>query len=263
MNLGDFLDKNATLILEIAPDPVFIITKDGKYWRNRAARDLFPDVESYPFRKRFSGDSHVYKWETADGKKTFSIKVKEIDSVFVHYLEDVTELEESKEQAAKDPLTGLNNRRYMDDIIKRETSRVKRSGGKLSALMIDFDHFKSVNDELGHAVGDKALQELGEIIQKNIRDFDIPFRYGGEEFLIIFPTASSEDASFIAERIRREVEEHTFPCKDNGFKCTISGGICQHSPELDQAEFIDRADKALYQSKKHGRNQITVSSSRR
>ena len=168
-------------------------------------------------------------------------------------------IKELEEQTSTDCLTGLNNRRNMEKIITREISRARRNGGKLSILLLDFDHFKCVNDRYGHLVGDSALQELAKLILREIRNIDIAFRYGGEEFLIVFPDTNAIEAKTIAERLRKSTEKHAFAGAGENFNCTISGGIAEIIlPDESQKSLIDRADKALYQSKQYGRNMIAI-----
>ncbi|MBT4277940.1 GGDEF domain-containing protein [Candidatus Falkowbacteria bacterium] len=169
----------------------------------------------------------------------------------------VAELEAER---GKDPLTGLNNRLRMDKIIAREISRVTRNGNdKLSVLMLDIDNFKKINDEYGHFVGDEVLKKVACFIKEIIRKADVPFRYGGEEFLILLPDTFVKGAKLFAERIRLAIKEHTFYCTIKGsFNCTISGGVAGWDYHQTQDTLMKRADDALYQSKHNGRNRITV-----
>lgn len=170
-------------------------------------------------------------------------------------------IKELEEQVGTDCLTGLNNRRNMKKIIAREINRACRNGGKLSVLLLDLDHFKHVNDRHGHLIGDIALQELAKLILREIRNIDIAFRYGGEEFLIVFPDTDAHEAKIIAERLRKSVEKHDFIGTTENFNCTISGGIAEANIILideSQKSLINRADKALYKSKQNGRNRITI-----
>ncbi len=189
--------------------------------------------------------------------ETFKKRIEELEQNNSSLRQKIVELEE---QVGKDALTGINNRTHMEKIISREMSRVTRYNRKLSIIMLDFDHFKKINDRFGHTVGDAALKELSMFIKEIIRETDVPFRYGGEEFLILLPNTTAEQAKLFAERIRLAIEKHTFQCKLKGeFECTISAGIAEcDRNDPSPVNFISRADVALYESKESGRNRVTV-----
>lgn len=154
-----------------------------------------------------------------------------------------------------DPLTGLLNRRYIEERLGEELNRAGRTGDPLSILMLDVDEFKSYNDRFGHPAGDAALRIIGDILARNLRGADVAARYGGEEFSVLLPETTSEEAVAIAERIRKQVEQTEFPKR----KVTVSIGICSLSEMITTADrLIDAADKALYRSKNEGRNRINV-----
>lgn len=168
-------------------------------------------------------------------------------------------IKELEKQAVTDSLTGLiNNRQTMESIFERESKRAIRYERFLSVLILDLDHFKQVNDSMGHPMGDKVLKTVAGLISTTIRGVDIACRYGGEEFLVFFPETHGYRAIKIAERIREVIQAYCFSCADKRFNCTISGGIAVYNGENTLAELIERADKALYQSKENGRNRISV-----
>jgi diguanylate cyclase (GGDEF)-like protein len=152
-----------------------------------------------------------------------------------------------------DALTGLLNRRYLEERFTEEIKRSNRTGEAISFVMLDVDEFKSYNDKFGHPAGDEALRIVGRVLKDTLRGADVPARYGGEEFAILLPQTTAEEAETIAERIRRNVELTEFPKR----KVTISVGIASRTAVLNNVpDLIDAADKALYQAKRLGRNQV-------
>jgi diguanylate cyclase (GGDEF)-like protein len=162
--------------------------------------------------------------------------------------------------AAIDPLTGAYNRRFGLARLREELGRSRRSNAPLGALMLDVDHFKSVNDTYGHLVGDRVLTSIVRCIRTILREGDVLIRYGGEEFLVLLPAAAKADVSRIAERMRRIVEETPVHEGDQEIHVTISLGGTSY-PELDVADdeaLISRADQAMYAAKQAGRNRVVV-----
>ena len=154
-----------------------------------------------------------------------------------------------------DPLTGLLNRRYIEERLVEEINRSDRSGEPVTLLMLDVDEFKSYNDRYGHPAGDEALEMIGQILRENLRGADVAARYGGEEFSVLLPETNLEEAQTIAERIRRHVEDTKFPKR----KVTVSIGIATLGGTLDDKErLIKAADDALYAAKRAGRNNIQM-----
>jgi len=162
--------------------------------------------------------------------------------------------------AIMDPLTNLFNRRRFETILASEFKRADRYQSPLTCIMIDIDHFKLVNDTFGHQAGDVVLKEAAQIIQTAIREVDTAARWGGEEFVVLSPNTTRENAYRVAERIRAAFESHTFVGID-GQKITISIGISGvPDPSIDmQEKLIHAADTALYEAKKNGRNRIELS----
>jgi diguanylate cyclase (GGDEF)-like protein len=162
-----------------------------------------------------------------------------------------------------DELTGLSNRRMFNYLIEREINRSRRYRRPLSLVMIDIDHFKKINDTWGHPVGDLVLRELGGLMRENFRRLDVPVRYGGEEFAVILPETSLEEAINFAERFRIKVEKATFMNGRERIPVTISLGVATlgNSPiaeDLDADTLLQMADRALYQAKQSGRNRIAA-----
>ena len=164
-----------------------------------------------------------------------------------------------REQAIRDPLTGLFNRRYLEETMERETARALREAHDLCVAMIDVDHFKNFNDFYGHKVGDAILQSLGAMLLGNTRLGDIACRYGGEEFIVIMPGASLEDAHKRADQWREKFKNQQTSITKWGMVVTISIGLAifpLHGKDSDA--MLDAADQALYQAKALGRNQVAV-----
>jgi diguanylate cyclase (GGDEF)-like protein len=165
------------------------------------------------------------------------------------------------EASSRDALTGLFNRWYILEKIEEEMNRAWRHGSPMSLLMLDIDHFKNVNDSYGHSVGDQVLQSIGHVLKDSCRVYDIPGRYGGEEFCLMLPETKLENTMPVAERIRQRVEATNLSVGSNHLKVTTSIGVAGLESVPDEGLFgasslIDRADKALYAAKDRGRNRI-------
>jgi len=162
--------------------------------------------------------------------------------------------------AVTDPLTGAYNRRYIVEAGAREAERARRYGTPFSILVIDIDFFKSVNDTYGHAVGDTALQSFTQLCRKMLRRSDFFGRMGGEEFAVLLPQADLKRSHALAERIREGVMGMAIDTAKGPITITASIGVAQMSgTETEFAETLGRADKALYQAKKTGRNKVVSS----
>jgi diguanylate cyclase (GGDEF)-like protein len=165
-----------------------------------------------------------------------------------------------QEQAISDPLTGLYNRRYLDEFLPRELARSGRSATPVAVMLIDLDHFKRVNDSSGHEAGDIALRAVGNLLRANVRGSDIACRFGGEEFALILPETDAEAALRRAEGIRIAIAELdlSYSGKPLG-RMTASFGLAlfpDHAPDTD--ELLRVADVALYAAKGAGRNRVVV-----
>ncbi|ADD67531.1 diguanylate cyclase with PAS/PAC sensor [Denitrovibrio acetiphilus DSM 12809] len=166
---------------------------------------------------------------------------------------DITDKKRIEELSVTDRLTSLYNRHKLDDVLQSEYSRHQRHNTDFCAVLIDIDHFKNVNDTHGHQTGDKVLVKLAELLKANTRESDYIGRWGGEEFLIIAVESNLEGTAFLAEKLRRMVEETDFPIVG---KITISLGAAQYKTGETIAHFINRADDALYTAKQTGRNKL-------
>lgn len=177
-----------------------------------------------------------------------------------HFIQDLKKAETKLvELATTDSLTGLLNRREGFRRMTAECSRAYRSGSPLCVMMLDIDHFKSINDTWGHQSGDNVLVALAGILKNTLRISDIVCRYGGEEFLVVLPETSLDNLKILAERLRGRVESQDFET-DGGkpLKVTISVGLAASHGEEDCDQLVGRADTALYRAKGNGRNRVCV-----
>jgi diguanylate cyclase (GGDEF)-like protein len=161
-------------------------------------------------------------------------------------------------QAMRDPLTGLYNRRQLEESLHREVLRARRLGGTVGVMAIDVDHFKRVNDTLGHEIGDRALRGIAEELASCVREEDIACRAGGEEFIIILPGTGKTALRTRAEAVRRAIERAQIPAGDGTLKLTVSIGLASFPSYGDTGQALLRAaDVALYKAKAAGRNRVT------
>ena len=160
------------------------------------------------------------------------------------------------DEAFVDPLTGLGNRRAVDQWI--DVNGFRRDAAEFSVILVDIDHFKAVNDRYGHPVGDTVLQRLGSVMQRNVRDVDLVTRYGGEEFLILLPQADIERARLIAERIRQAIGAEQVSAGGTPVRVSASFGIAGSSGYDDRIKLVSAADAALYRAKQSGRDRVEV-----
>jgi diguanylate cyclase (GGDEF)-like protein len=177
-------------------------------------------------------------------------------STLVYPLRNAVRYTEALAAAFRDPLTGAGNRNALDKTLDREVELAKRHSQPLSVLMLDIDEFKIVNDSYGHAMGDEVLKQVVKSITSCIRQTDMCFRYGGEEFLIMLTSADSAGAYRTAERIRRSIEEAVFTHKKGNLSITSSIGSATLFASDTMLTICERADNALYKAKNSGRNQV-------
>jgi len=171
-------------------------------------------------------------------------------------------LDRSLELAVTDALTGLNNRRFLDHQLNLAMARHIRGGPAMSLLLVDIDHFKSVNDTYGHDAGDEVIREFAKRLSLNVRAIDMACRYGGEEFVVLMPETSPADAMHIAERVRAQVAEAPFVLHDGReLDVTVSVGVSTSTGLGDSPEaLMKRADEGVYEAKTSGRNRVIARS---
>jgi diguanylate cyclase (GGDEF)-like protein len=158
------------------------------------------------------------------------------------------------EHAKIDPLTGLPNRRALDDRLAQEWARLLRHGGHLSVIMADIDHFKNVNDQFGHPVGDEVLRQVARLLADGCRESDMAARYGGEEFVVVAPETTAPAAAEFAERLRMSICSKPLAVHGKAVEVTVSFGVADHEGRKTPEELVQAADEALYRAKAAGRN---------
>ncbi len=180
---------------------------------------------------------------------------------FVAIERDVTQqkkLEKTLNELTRtDALTDIFNRRAFDEILEAEYSRFKRTGDNYALLMLDIDHFKSVNDNYGHSAGDEVLKEFARACRSNIRNHDTVSRLGGEEFCILLPDTSAQAAAKIADKLRQWVMDNPIDTDGHSISLTVSVGVSEVEPsDGDSLDALKRADVKLYKAKENGRNRV-------
>jgi len=183
---------------------------------------------------------------------------KEVKEAEIRIKELEDKLTQMSELVREDQLTGSLNRRGLDDVFEREADRADRRGTSLCAAMLDLDNFKKLNDTHGHAAGDEALIHVVRIVKQTLRSIDVIARYGGEEFLIVMPETSLDEAAKAMTRVQRELTTHFFTANDQRLFITFSAGVALRAPHEAQESVVKRADKAMYEAKKTGKNRVIV-----
>jgi diguanylate cyclase len=184
----------------------------------------------------------------------FIEKTRELDTIR-------DSLNKSEERAKTDTLTGLPNRRALEEFFRTAQIAAMENGEPLSALLIDIDHFKTFNDNFGHGVGDQVLRLMARVLRERMRDGDLPARYGGEELIAVLPGAALATCEAVAERIRRAIAECHITRRSTGEALpgiTVSIGVGQFQSGESMADLIERCDRALYLAKRTGRNRVVT-----
>ena len=170
----------------------------------------------------------------------------------------LTALRQFHQDGIHDPLTGLKNRRYMDSFLKMECDLIKRQSVGGTLVVVDIDHFKRVNDIYGHNAGDKVISAVANRLEKRLRDSDVACRWGGEEFVLFLHNTSGHRAFSTCEELRTLIQQHQVEFESRSLSVTASFGITSMQTEDSPQSVFARADKALYQAKTMGRNQVQV-----
>lgn len=185
--------------------------------------------------------------------------IEQAIGVLIQPLRNAWRYQEALESAMTDGLTGMGNRRALDETLANHVEQARRYGQPLSVLLMDLDHFKEVNDTLGHAAGDAILKMVSERIQTQIRSCDHGFRYGGEEFAVVLPHTGQEAAQRVAERLRRTFREQPLEYDERTLSLTVSIGIASvRDGEESMDELLKAADTALYAAKNSGRDRVRI-----
>ncbi|MEK6792765.1 MAG: GGDEF domain-containing protein [Nanoarchaeota archaeon] len=180
-----------------------------------------------------------------EAKKNISSLLKQIENN-IDYLYELATIDEK---------TGVYNNKFFKTISEMELDKAKRKIGPLSIMILDLDNFKKLNDTYGHLIGDEVLKRLGFVLKNNTRKYDLVSRFGGEEFIILLPNTKIKRAKVVCDRIRRQVQNDR---ELNKYSVTFSGGLTEYK-KLDSIKKMQlRADKAVYQAKKKGKNRIEV-----
>jgi diguanylate cyclase (GGDEF)-like protein len=184
-------------------------------------------------------------------------KAKLTREIVIAHLTNATRYQQARLSSLTDALTGVGSRRLHEDKLHEECDRAKRYKRPFSVAIIDLDHFKMINDILGHTVGDEAICKLADCVRREKRDPDILSRYGGDEFVLLLPETRAVDATTLLERVRAKVQQI---CLDQGMVLSVSCGIAESFPETDEVpgDVMRRADLALYEAKNTGRNCVKV-----
>jgi diguanylate cyclase (GGDEF)-like protein len=156
----------------------------------------------------------------------------------------------------QDPLTGVYNRRYLDQHFPELLEVSTLQNRTVCVAMLDLDHFKNINDQFSHLIGDQVLRQTAQLIQGNVRKSDVVARFGGEEFVMILLNTNQEAAFLLCERVRQSIEDFVWQRLDAQLKVTISIGLAASKPLETVEQFLTRADQMLYHAKKNGRNQV-------
>ena len=166
------------------------------------------------------------------------------------------ELQATREQMMLDPLTGTRNRFSMDITLNQEIARVRRNNGKFTVALLDLDYFKNINDTYGHDAGDQLLVYYAQLFKAVLRETDILFRYGGEEFLLVLPDTELQGAIFMLERLKLMLQKSPLHYQNHNIIATFSAGVAELQSDETSPELLTRADRALYAAKAGGRNLI-------
>jgi len=204
-------------------------------------------------------ESLISELEKATSRATrletnFEEKARELDSIR-------DSLSKSEERAKTDTLTGLPNRRGLEEFFRVAQIAAMEQGESLSVLLLDIDHFKKFNDNFGHGVGDQVLRLMAKVLREKLREGDLPARYGGEELIAVLPRADVPVCAAVAERIRQAIAECSITRRSTEEvlpQMTISIGVAQFQPGESMTDLIERCDRALYLAKKTGRNRVVT-----
>ncbi len=252
-SLDEFFEKNNNLLdMFITDNNFFNKTKlqDEENWLIHLSK--LNDIDKTVKIKTKNGEERV-----------FAVNVDDYERKGEHYVisfTDITQLKEKSNlleyQATHDQLTGLYNRQKFNDILAKEIKREKRYQNSLSMIIFDIDNFKYFNDTYGHDIGDEVLKVIASILLQNVREHDTVVRWGGEEFIVLLPQTQLDGAKNVAEKIRMAIEK--YEDEKIPISITASFGVTSLEEKDTDISFIKKADKALYQAKNNGKNQVIV-----
>jgi len=273
LNLEDIADQNVALYditrelcKSLEEEKVFAIFKnqlsryigvsDCKFIREGAEPAKIDDNTVLPLKI----DKHMLGYLVAGSvKQEDAEKFQILAQQFLLGIKRAVLYQKVQAIAITDSLTGVFSRRYCLERFREEIERSKKFKHNFSFMMIDVDYFKNYNDKYGHLVGDAVLREVATTIKENIRQIDLVGRYGGEEFTVVLIESGKEQSKFVAERIRKAVEQKRIKVYDEDLRVTISIGVTTFPEDAGQAQsIIDKADQALYRAKEAGRNKVCL-----
>lgn len=254
------------LVQDVQSDPLYAEVR--KFWKREGINVPTRSIIAIPFGLR-EEQSGVFFLRTLGNEPALTPEdlqfADRVVQTSVNAIEKAYALEEAESDkvryqwlATVDPLTGCHNRRSLMDKLSQELERARRYGLAISVLMIDLDRFKTVNDTHGHLVGDRVLQQLGDLLRRQVRSVDVVARYGGEEFVVVLPETDKEGAAVFAERMCISVAQYDFSDAAEKLGATVSIGVAG-TPNDDitgPEALLKQADAALYRAKEHGRNQV-------
>ncbi len=232
--------------------------KVGDYEKALHYLELFLELRQQTFNeesdRKFKSLQISYEVERAQREaELYRVKNIELTKAYEQLRAQALLLEK---QAREDGLTGLNNRRYFEQRFAEEFERALRFNHPLSVAICDVDYFKKINDRFSHAIGDEVLRTVAKIFRQNIRQVDILGRYGGEEFVFLFPETTLERAVIACEKIRKAVEDYNWEFVQEGLTVTVSIGVTSDLRVLNHEKMMSNADEKLYQAKNTGRNRV-------
>lgn len=279
--IGEMIDKfvmNHLIYIFVKKDDKYTLFWPGACW-NKKVYELISELDKKKdiiiSEDKKTGVFPLISEENITGCIVAHSTIDKLTNDEINYISELTKqssitieranvYSEILKNATMDALTGLNNRRQFEVRLKEEYSSANRQNTPLCAIMIDIDFFKKFNDTYGHAIGDTVLRTTANVIKEQLREYDIPSRYGGEEFCILLPQTNIDEAKIVAERLRTSVENKKIEIQTNKneqikhISVTISVGLAQ----LDIKDMADdlymKADRALYEAKEQGRNRVVV-----
>ncbi len=195
---------------------------------------------------------------SAQAEQQAAVMKKQLDALEREAFDLRRQVEESRQQAMRDPLTGLPNRWAFEARIDEELARWRRFGTPLALVVFDVDDFKQINDVFGHKAGDRALALIGKLLGESLRETDFIARYGGEEFVGLLPGADGEAALKVVDMMRHQVEQAGMHSHNKPVKITLSGGVAVAAPQETAEQLFERADQAMYQAKRAGKNRCVL-----
>lgn len=267
-------------VVELLPEvnlPSAAMTKRLAVLEDRFGKAVFAELLFLLTHLRFSNNEAHEHWqrilEIRDAMNQKLGSSVDVRVALVNYFVDVSKklespkiielklFEQTQSSVYRDELTGLYNYRYLRELLPKEILRVERYDSAVAVIMFDIDDFKFYNDRNGHETGNQALEQIARILQGCVRDTDAAIRYGGEEFILMLPSTTKKGAANVAERGRRDIENHDFPFAEfqPGKRITASVGVAVYPADADNAEdLIRNADRAMYTAKSRGKNQVAL-----